>query len=113
MATTILRGTTLETLTVTNAGTATSPGFSMAGAAGVIVFVKQVSGGASSLTFRVKTDPASSELFTFIPDNVTNPVSQPIANDTAFELPAGLFAARYVIPVTNAGTAEIRVVLKT
>jgi len=113
MANTMLRGATVvETLAATNSA-ATSAGFSMAGGAGALVLVSSVSGGASALTFVVKSDPASADNFTFIPDSSTTAVSQPISAGVAFELPGGLFAARWVIPVTNAGTASIRVVVKT
>lgn len=113
MSNTILRGATIvESLALTNSA-ATSAGFSMAGSAGAMVFVDTVSGGATSLTFAAKTDPTSATAFTLIPGDDTTPVSQPIAAGVAFDLPSGLFAARWIIPVTNAGTASIRVVVKT
>lgn len=112
MANTMLRGSTVgESLALTNSAS-TSAGFSMAGGAGAIVLVESVS-GAASLTFSVKADPSSATAFSFIPDGSTTAVSQPIAAGVAFDLPGGLFAARWIIPVTNAGTATIRVVVKT
>lgn len=113
MAHTIVRGSDVsQSLSLTNSAS-TSAGFSMGGSAGAMVYVVSVAGGATSLTFSVKADPADSSTFSFVPSTSTSAVLQPIAAGVCFELPAGLFAARFVIPVTNAGTASVRVVVKS
>jgi hypothetical protein len=86
----------------------------MSGSAGAIVFVAGVAGGATSLTFKVRTSPASTDTpATFVGSDSTSAVSQPIAANVAFELPGGLFAAPWIIPNTNAGTADLRIIAKS
>jgi hypothetical protein len=113
MAHTIVRGSDVSASLALTASASTSAGFSMSGSAGAIVYVVSVAGSASSLTFAVKPDPADSSSYTFIPSISTTAVSQPIAAGTCFELPSGLFAARWIIPVCNTGSAVVIVVIKS
>jgi hypothetical protein len=113
MPTTISRGIDLYGIaTPITVGTATTTGFSMAGSAGAIVIVSAVS-GAASVTFKVRPSQGSTDTPATLVDSAGATVSQTISANSAFELPAGLFAAPWVIINTNAGTADLRVIAKT
>lgn len=114
MPTTINRGVDITgnptPITVTSSASA---GFSMAGAAGALVIVVAVRSGATKLTFRVKISQASTDTPATLVGSTGTTVEQTIAANQVFDLPPGLFAAPWVMPVCDAGEADIRVVAKT
>jgi hypothetical protein len=85
----------------------------MAGSAGALIIVVAVRSGATKLTFRVKTSQGSADTPATLVGSTGTTVEQTIAANQVFDLPSGLFAAPWVMPVCDAGEADIRVVAKT
>jgi len=102
-------GLAYQGIVLTNS-VSTSVGFSLSTAAGALIMVDSVS-GAASVKFYTKSDPSLSATYKLV-DSTGADVSQTIAAGTAFELPAALFAARHVIMVTDAGTANVHYCVK-
>jgi hypothetical protein len=112
MATTIIRdGTLYGPITITN-DPATTAGFSLTTAAGAMLMVDSVSGGGGvTISFYAKADPKFSESYLLV-DSSNAAVTQTVQAGRCFELPSGMFAARFILPVTDSGTAVIRYAVK-
>jgi hypothetical protein len=111
MPTTISRsGSASDQISIT-ADAATSGGFSVNGAVGVLIYLDTVT-TATSMTFYLKTDSKESVSYQLV-DSSNTAVSQNLTQGKCFALPTlTTYGARYVIPVVNAGSAAIRVTYK-
>ena len=84
----------------------TTHGIPMRLAAGACVMVDSLD-GATSLTFHVKEDAASTTAYE-LSDAAGQPIVQTLTAGIAFQLPTDTFAAGYIALATNAGTAVVR-----
>ena len=111
MPTTISRnGSAPDQISIT-ADPATSAGFSVNGAVGVVIYLDTVT-TATTMTFYLKTDSKESVSYQLV-DSSNAAVSQGLTQGKCFALPTlSVWGARYVIPVVNAGSATIRVTVK-
>lgn len=84
-------------------GATTSPRQAFGPSAGAIMFVS--AGNATQVNWHVArgSDDVPLPLY----DATGAAVTQAITNGRAYEIPTSLFAARYIVPVTSAGTASI------
>jgi hypothetical protein len=99
---------TTEIVTAT-ASSSTSPKIPFGASAGGMIVVDAVSGGASSLSWRVACGPDASA----IPVNDgTSDVATSIVAGKAYPIPDALFAAPFIVAVANAGTATFRICVK-
>lgn len=97
-----------STITVTASGS-TSPKIPFGAAAGGVFIVDTVGGGANSLSWQVAFGPEA----TPVPVNDgTADVSTTIVAGKAYPIPDACFAAPFLVAVTNAGTATIRLCVK-
>lgn len=88
---------------------ATSPKVPFGASAGAVIIVDAVAGGANSITWHVAFGPE----LTPRPINADGAgVTTTIAADNAYVLPDALFAAPFIVAVTNAGTATFRISVK-
>lgn len=113
MPTAIIRqGSLYEPITLTNS-VSTTQGFSLNIAAGGMLLVDSKSaGGSITISFYVKGDERFPETYQLV-DSSGVAITQTItANNQAFALPDGLFAARFILPVLSSGTAVVRYVTK-
>lgn len=112
MPTTIARDSTAYAgITLTN-NPATTAGLSLSTAAGAMLLVDSVSGGAAvTISFYTKADQRQANSYLFVDAN-NAAVTQTVQAGRCFELPSGLFASRFVLPVTDSGTAVVRYVVK-
>jgi hypothetical protein len=95
-------------VTATNSAS-TSPKTNYGSHAGGIFIVDSVAGGATSLTWHVAFGPE----VTAVPVNDgTADVSTTIVASKAYPIPDALFAAPFIVAVTNAGTATFRLCVK-
>ncbi len=88
----------------------TTGGFSLAVYSGAIVMVTSVS-GATALVWKCKENASSSAVFQ-VADATNVPLQTSIQAGRAYSIPDELFAAGYVMPTTNQGTATCRVIVK-
>lgn len=112
MPTTIAReSTAYPAITLTN-DPATTAGFSLSTSAGASIMVDSVSGGGSvTLSFYTKADQSLAATYLLV-DSSGNAITQTAQAGRCFELPDALFSSRFILPVTNTGTAVIRYVVK-
>lgn len=95
-------------VTATNSASA-SPKIPFGAAAGGIIIVDAVASGANTITWHVAFGPELTPVPVVVDGaNLTTSV---IAS-RAYALPDALFAAPFIVAVTNAGTATIRVSVK-
>lgn len=95
-------------ITATNSAS-TSPKIPFGAAAGGVFIVDAVASGATSLAWYV----AFGQELTPVPVNDgTADVSTAIVASKAYPIPDALFAAPFIVAVTNAGTAAIRFCVK-
>lgn len=95
-------------VTATNSAS-TSPKVPFGAAAGAIIIVDSVASGATTLTWHVAFGPE----LTPVPLNSDGSgVTTTIAANNAYALPDALFAAPFIVAVTNAGTATFRISVK-
>lgn len=98
----------IDTVTATNVA-ATSPKIPFGASAGGILIVDAVASGATSITWHVAFGPE----LTPRPLNADGAaVTTTIAANNAYTLPDALFAAPFIVAVTNAGTASFRISVK-
>ena len=97
-----------STVAVTNSAS-TSQVIPFGAAGGGVFIVDAVSGGATSLTWHVSFGP---ELTPRVANDGTADVTTTIVANKAYPIPDALFAAPYIVAVTNAGTATIRLCVK-
>lgn len=96
-----------DTITATNSAS-TSPKIPFAAMAGGVLIVDSVS-SATSITWHVAFGPE----LTPRPLNAdAAAVTTTIAANNAYTLPDALFAAPFIVAVTNAGTATFRIAVK-
>lgn len=95
-------------ITATNAA-ATSPKIPYGAAGGGMLIVDSVAGGATSLSWHAAFGP---ELTPVPVNDGTADVSTTIAASKAYPIPDALFAAPFIVAVTNAGTATFRISVK-
>lgn len=95
-------------VTATNSAS-TSPKVPYGAVAGGMIIVDSVASGATSITWNVA----------FGQENTPRPlnadgaaVTTTIAANNAYTLPDALFAAPFIVAVTNAGTATFRIAVK-
>jgi len=95
-------------ITVTNS-TTTSPKIPFGPAAGGVVVVDSLAGGANTLAWHVAFGPdlESRPLY-----DGTTAITTSVTAGRAYAIPDAAFAAPYVVAVTNAGTASIRISVK-
>jgi hypothetical protein len=97
-----------NTITATSTA-ASSPKIPFGAAAGGVLIVDAVAGGATSLAWHVAFGPES----TPVPANDgTADVTTTIVANKAYPLPDAVFAAPFIVAVTNAGTATFRLCVK-
>jgi hypothetical protein len=94
--------------TATNSAS-TSPRQAFGTMAGAIVFVISAA-SATSITWYVCYGGDDTPVP--LTNSAGNAVTTAIAAGNAYELPSALYAARYIVPVTNAGTAVLRLCSK-
>jgi len=97
-----------STVSLTNSA-ATSPKIPFGAAAGAVFIVDAVAGGATTLNWHVAFGP---ELTAVPANDGSADVTTAIVVNKAYPLPDALFAAPYIVAVTNAGTASIRLCVK-
>jgi hypothetical protein len=96
-----------DTITATNSAS-TSPRIPFGSMAGAVLIVDSVS-SATSITWHVAFGPE----LTPSPLNADGAaVTTTIAVNNAYTLPDALFAAPFIVAVTNAGTAAFRIAVK-
>ena len=86
-----------------------SPKIPFGAAAGGVIIVDAVDGGATSLSWYVSFGP---ELTPFPVNDGTSDVTTNIIDGKAYPIPDALFAAPFIVAVTNAGTATFRLCVK-
>lgn len=89
----------------------TTGGFNMAVYAGAIIQVVSVSGGATTLTWKVKENEQSAAVYT-LADSSDTVQTTTVQAGRAYAVPDAAFAAGYVMATTNAGTVTCRVEVK-
>lgn len=95
-------------VTATNSAS-TSPKIPYGAVAGGMIIVDAVASGATSITWNV----AFGQELTPRPLNADGAaVTTTIAANNAYTLPDALFAAPFIVAVTNAGTATFRIAVK-
>jgi len=98
----------IDTVTAT-ASASTSPKIPFGASAGGILIVDSVASGATSITWHVAFGPE----LTPRPLNADGAaVTTTIAANNAYTIPDALFAAPFIVAVTNAGTASFRISVK-
>ena len=88
--------------TATN-GATTSPRQAFGNAAAAIMFV--TAGNATQVNWHVDRESDDVPLPAY--DSTGVAITQAVTTGRAYEVPASLFAARYIVPVTSSGTASI------
>lgn len=88
---------------------ATSPKIPFGAAAGGMIVVDSVAGGATSLSWSVAVGPEATPATA---NDGTADVSTTIAAGKAYPIPDAVFAAPFLVAVTNAGTATFRLCVK-
>lgn len=112
MPTTIARESTAYPAITLTTNPATTGGLSLSVSAGAMLMVDSVSGGgAVTISFYAKADSRETDSYLLV-DSANAPITQAVQAGRCFELPSGLFAARWILPVTDSGTAVIRYVVK-
>lgn len=79
------------------------------GAAGGGMFIVDAVSGATSINWYVTFGP---ELTPVVANDGSAAVTTAITTNTAYPIPDALFAAPFIVGVTNSGTATIRISLK-
>lgn len=79
-------------------------------AAGGIFIVDALAGGAASIEWHVTFAPGDTPVPAY--DANSNAVTTAVAEDTAYPIPDALFGAPFIVAVTDAGTATIRLCVK-
>jgi hypothetical protein len=105
----IERASSVTSTVVATASAATSPKIPFGAAAGGMLIVDSVSGGASSLSWHASFGP---ELTAVPVNDGTADVTTSIVAGKAYAIPDALFAAPFVVAVANAGTATFRICVK-
>ena len=95
-------------LTATNSAS-TSARIPWSANAGGMVFVTAVDSGATTITWYAASDPEAPPVPVI---DGGNNVTTTIASGRAYYIPDSLFAAPFIMPVTNAGTATLTVSAK-
>lgn len=88
---------------------ATSARIPFAAAGGAMMFVEDVSGGATALSWYVATGPESTPVQA---NDGTNDLATEVIAGRAYPLPDALFAAPFIVAVTDTGTASVRISVK-
>ena len=96
------------TIVSTNSA-ATSPKIPFGAAGGGMFIVDALAGGASSISWHASFGP---ELTPRQVNDGTSDVATSIVVNKAYPLPEALFGAPFIVAVTNAGTADIRLCVK-
>lgn len=109
MANKIERLSSVTSTVVCTNSAATSPKVPFGAAAGAVFIVDSVASGATSLAWHVSFGP---ELTPVPVNDGTADVSTTIAAGKAYAVPDALFAAPFIVAVTNSGTASIRLCVK-
>lgn len=91
------------------ASAATSPKVPFGAAGGGAFIVDAVTGGANSLSWYMAFGPEATPAQA---SDGTNDITTSIVAGKAYSLPDALFGAPYLVAVTNAGTATIRLSVK-
>lgn len=105
----IERYSSVSDIVTATASAATSPKIPFGASAGGAIVVDSVAGGANTITWHIATGPEA----TPVPFNTgTADVTSTIAAGKAYALPDTLFAAPFLVAVTNAGTATFRITVK-
>lgn len=94
---------------IATSSSSTSPKIPFGAAAGGMIVVESVAGGASSLSWMVAFGPEATPATA---NDGTADVSTTIAAGKAYPIPDAVFAAPFLIAVTNAGTATFRICVK-
>lgn len=89
----------------------TTGGFSMAVFSGAIIHVTAVSGGATTLTWKVKEKADSATAYS-LADATDAVQTTTVQANRAYAVPDAAFAAGYVLATTNAGTVTCRIIVK-
>jgi hypothetical protein len=95
-------------ITVT-ASASTSPKVPFGAAGGGVFIVDSVAGGATTLAWHVAFNPEATPQPLH---NSSGAVTTAIVASRAYAIPDEAFAAPYIVAVTNAGTASIRISVK-
>lgn len=99
---------TTRSYVVTSSAT-TSPSIPYAGAAGGVFVVDAVTGGAATLSWYAVFDSGTVAQL----NDGSSDVTTSITVGKAYPLPDALFGCQFVEAVTNAGTATIRLTVKS
>lgn len=91
------------------ASASTSPKVPFAAAGGAVFIVDAVAGGANTISWHVAFGPELTAQPLF---DGANAVTTAIQASRVYAIPDAAFAAPYVVAVTNAGTATIRISVK-
>jgi hypothetical protein len=91
------------------ASAATSPKIPFGAAAGGVFIVDTLAGSATSIAWHVAFSP---ELTPRPVNDGTAAVTTTVTANTAYPIPDALFAAPFIVGVTNTGTATIRLCVK-
>jgi hypothetical protein len=91
---------------VLTASASTTPIMPYGAVSGAIIVVSAVSGGATSLTWRVSTGAEVASV------PLVGASATTIAAGNAYEVPDEVFAAPFITATTNAGTATITLLVK-
>jgi hypothetical protein len=105
----IERLSSVTSAVVATNSTSTSPKIPFGAAAGGVLVVDAVASGATSLAWHVAFGP---ELTPVPVNDGTADVSTTIVANKAYPIPDALFAAPFIVAVTNAGTATFRLCVK-
>lgn len=91
------------------ASAATSPKVPFAASAGGIIIVDSLAGGANAITWHVAFGPELTPVPLLVDGQS---VQTSVLADRAYQIPDALFAAPFIVAVTNAGTATFRISVK-
>jgi len=91
------------------ASASTSPKLPFGASAGGVIIVDSLAGGATTLAWHVAFDSAADARPLY--DGATA-ITTAVTAGRAYAIPDAAFAAPYVVAVTNAGTASVRISVK-
>lgn len=89
----------------------TTGGFAMAVFSGAMIHVTGVSGGATSLTWKVKEKEASTTAYT-LADATNTALTTAVSAGRAYAVPDAAFAAGFLVATTDQGQVTCRVFVK-
>lgn len=90
----------------------TTGGFALSAFAGAMIHVTGITGGATTLTWKVRETGESATTFTLASALDVAKTTTVSAVNRAYDIPDEAYAAAYVLATTNAGTVTCRVIVK-